>query len=50
MEKLRLSDCGPEISGLFLAKQTGEDIMLLVTENSVKQSCYRLMLKVDSDL
>jgi len=31
LQKLKLPHCGPEISGLFLSRQTEEDFNLLLT-------------------
>ena len=47
LQRLKLPQCGPEISGLFLSRQTEEDVNLLVTENSGRQSCHKLIIKVD---
>ena len=47
LQKLKLPQCGPEISGLFLSRQTEEDVNVLVTENSGRQSCHKLIIKVD---
>ena len=47
LQKLKLPQCGPEISGLFLSRQTEEDLNLLVSENSGRQSCHKLIVKVD---
>ena len=48
LQRLKLPQCGPEISGLFLSRQTEEDINVLVTENSGRQSCHKLIIKVDT--
>ena len=47
LQRLKLPQCGPEISGLFLSRQTEEDVNVLVTENSGRQSCHKLIIKVD---
>lgn len=47
IQKVKLSTIGPEISGLFLSRETDEDLIFLCTENSNRQSCHKLMIKIE---
>lgn len=49
IQKVKLPAIGPEISGLFLSRETDEDLILLCTENSNRQSCHKLMIKIEKN-
>lgn len=48
IDRIRLPSMGPEISGIFLSRETEEDLIILCTENSARQSCHKLMIKVEA--
>lgn len=46
LSKLKLNHTGPEISGLFFSRTSNNNVMLFMTENSSKPSCFRLLIEV----
>ena len=48
-QKIKLPQCGPEISGLFISRENSDDMNILITENGMRSSCHRLMIKIDKE-